>query len=222
MFLKPIKTIIQRDIRLSFAESAESLTPLLFFLIILSIFPLALGSETKILSQAAPAILWIGVILSLLLSADSLFKADFESGILEQFVLSPYPLSVIMLGNSLAHCITLGLPLLILASFMSLLFGFTTEQTFVFASTLALGLPSLSLVASIGAALTIGLSRGGLLLIVIILPLMVPILILSTSAVLAVREGNPYSAEIFLLGAIFLLVLVSAPLAISAIVRATV
>lgn len=211
--------VITRDLQLYFQRRGEYLIPLLFFIIVISLFPMGLGPDPKLLSRIAPAVIWVAVVLSLLMSLDSFFRQDYQEGSLEQFVLSPYPLSLLLLGKAIAHWIVIGIPLLILAPIFSILLQGSTTGLEVLALTLILGIPTLSLMGSIGAALTIGLSGGGLLLAVLVLPLMMPIVIFGASAVAAAIEGMPFYSELWLLGALFVLVLVAGPVALSAAVR---
>ncbi len=211
--------VITRDLRLYFQRRGEYLIPLLFFTIVISLFPMGLGVDPKLLSRIAPAAIWIAVVLSLLMSLDSLFRQDYQEGSLEQFVLSPYPLSLLLLGKTIAHWIVIGIPLLILAPIFSLILQGSTTGLGVLVLTVMLGIPTLSLMGSIGAALTIGLPGGGLLLAVLVLPMMMPIVIFGTSAVTAAIGGMPFYSEIWLLLALFILALVAGPVALSAAVR---
>jgi len=220
--LKALCCIIQRDLRLTFRRRGECVMPLFFLVIVSSLFPMALGSDPKLLAQLAPAIIWVGVVLSLLMSLDRLFRSDAQAGILEQFVLSPYPLSLLMLGKSVAHGLVMGVPLLLLAPVLCLLLQGSFESLGVLWLSLVLGIPTLSLTGSVGAALTIGLREGGALLAIIILPLMIPIVIFGASAVTAANQGISYDSELLLLGALLLLAVVLGPVAISAALRASV
>lgn len=217
--LKAIYSVIMRDLRLYFQRRGECLIPLLFFVLVVSLFPMGLGPDPKLLTQIAPAVIWVAVVLSLLMTLEGLFRQDYQAGSLEQFVLSPYPLSLLLLGKSIAHWIMIGAPLLLFAPIFYLILQGTTAGLGVLALTLLLGIPTLSLMGSIGAALTIGLPGGGLLLAVLVLPIMMPIVIFSASAVSAATIGMPFYSEIFLLMALFVLALVLGPVALSTAVR---
>lgn len=219
--LTAFASVVKRDLRLYFQRSGEYFFPLFFFMMVVSLFPMGLGPDPKLLAQIAPAVIWIAVVLALLMSIDSLFRQDYIDGSLEQFALSPYPLSLLLMGKSIAHWIMLGIPLLALAPLFNLILEGSTEVTSVLGLTLILGIPTLSLIGSIGAALTIGLPNGGALLAVLVLPLMIPIVIFGTSAVSAAAEGMPFYSEILFLAALFVLALVLGPVALSAAVRAS-
>lgn len=211
--------VIARDLRLYFQRRGECLIPLLFFVLVVSLFPMGLGPDPKLLTQIAPAVIWVAVVLSVLMTLEGLFRQDYQAGSLEQFVLSPYPLSLLLLGKSIAHWVVIGVPLLLLAPIFYLILQGTTAGLGVLALTLLLGIPTLSLMGSIGAALTIGLPAGGLLLAVLVLPIMMPIVIFGASAVSAATIGMPFYSEIFLLMALFILALVLGPVALSTAVR---
>lgn len=219
--LKAIRFVIARDLRLYFQRRGECLIPLLFFILVVSLFPMGLGPDPKLLTQIAPAIIWIAVVLSLLMSLEGLFKQDYLEGSLEQFVLSPYPLSLLLLGKSIAHWITIGVPLLLLAPIFYLILQGTTKGLEVLGLTLLLGIPTLSLMGSVGAALTIGLPGGGLLLAVLVLPIMMPIVIFGASAAAAATLGMPFYSEIYLLTALLVLALALGPIALSTAIRAS-
>lgn len=214
-------SVIARDLRLYFQRRGECFIPLLFFVLVVSLFPMGLGPDPKLLTQIAPAVIWVAVVLSLLMTLEGLFRQDYQEGSLEQFVLSPYPLSVLLLGKSIAHWIMIGVPLLLLAPIFYLIFQGTTAGLGVLALTLLLGIPTLSLMGSIGAALTIGLPGGGLLLAVLVLPIMMPIVIFGASAVAAATLGMPVYSEIFLLLALLVLTLALGPIALSTAIRAS-
>jgi heme exporter protein B len=219
--LKAMQCVIGRDLRLYFQHWGECLIPMLFLILVVSLFPMGLGSHPKLLARIAPAVIWIAVVLSLLMSLESVFRQDYQEGSLAQIVLSPYPLSILLLGKSIAHWIMVGLPLLILAPFLSILLQGSTEGLGVLGLTLIFGIPTLSLIGSIGAALTIGLPNGGVLLAVLVLPIMMPIVIFGTSAVTAATEGVAFYSELYILAALFILALALGPVALSNAVRAS-
>jgi heme exporter protein B len=161
----------------------------------------------------------VAVLLSLVMSLESVFRTDIQEGSLEQFVLSPYPLSMLMFAKSMAHCVAMGLPLLLLAPIFSLTLHLDAMGIIVLWITLSLGIPTISLVGSIAAALTIGLQRGGLLLAIITLPLIMPIVIFGASGVRAASLGLPFYSEILFLAAFLFLALVLGPVAVAAAVR---
>lgn len=220
--LKAMWSVIKRDLLLYFQQWSECLMPLVFFMLVVSLFPLGLGMDPKLLARITPAVIWIAVVLSLLLSLESVFRQDYQEGSLEQMVLSPYPLSILLLAKSIAHWIMVGVPLLMLAPFLSILLQGSTKGLAVLGFTLLFGIPTLSLIGSIGAALTIGLPNGGALLAVLVVPIMMPIVIFGTSALSAVLNGISFDAELYVLAALFVLALVLGPVALSHSVRASV
>lgn len=219
--LKAFSWIIWRDLILLVRRRSEWVTPLLFFVMTLSLFPIALGFQPKTLSLVAPAVLWVVVLLAILMSLENLFRLDFQEGTIEQLILSPFPLPILLLGKSIAHFLTIGIPLIILAPFFALLFQMTTAGTMVLMLTLILGIPALSLFGSVGAALTVGLHQGGLLLSVLVLPFMMPIIIFGSSAVTAANEALPFTAELLFLLALLLFALLLAPVITAMSLRAS-
>jgi heme exporter protein B len=200
-------------------HKSDAANPLIFFLMVASLFPLGVGPEAAVLRQIAPGIVWVAALLATLLSLEALFRSDFEDGSLEQLLLSPFPLPALVLAKTFAHWLATGLPLLISAPFMGLLYGLSGETLGVLLITLLLGSPALSLVGSIGVALTVGLRRGGLLLALLLLPLYVPILIFATGAVVAEAQGLPSGAQIYMLAALLCLTLTLSPFATAAALR---
>jgi len=211
--------LIRRDLLMVLRHKSDAANPLLFFLMVASLFPLGVGPEAAVLRQIAPGIVWVAALLSTLLSLEALFRSDFEDGSLEQLLLSPYPLPALVLAKTFAHWLAAGLPLLMLAPFMGLLFGLSGGTLGVLLATLLLGTPALSLVGSIGVALTVGLRRGGLLLALLLMPLYVPILIFATGAVVAESQGLPSSAQVYMLGALLMLALTLSPFATASALR---
>lgn len=208
-----------RDLKLALRSKAELGVQLLFYVIVVTLFPLGVGPEPALLSALGPGVLWVAALLASLLSLPRLFAADFADGTLEQIALSPYPLPALISGKIAAHWLTTGLPLAALSPLFGLQFGLAGSELSVLALGLLLGTPTLSLLGAIGAALTLGLRAGGGLLALLILPLYVPILIFGAGAVEAVRAGLSASAQLSLLGAALLLAIVGAPLAAVAAVR---
>ncbi len=208
--------IARRDLLLVLRHRSDAANPLLFFLMVASIFPLGIGPEANTLQQIAPGIIWIAALLATLLSLESIFRSDFDDGSLEQLILSPHPLPLLVLAKTLAHWLATGLPLILLAPLMGLLFGISGWPLVILLITLLLGTPALSLVGSVGVALTVGLRRGGLLLALLLLPLYVPILIFSAGAVEIAAQGLPADGQLYLLSALLVLAATLAPIATSA------
>lgn len=208
--------LVAREARLLFRRPAELLNPLIFFAIVIALFPLAVGPETQLLQTLSPGLVWVAALLSVLLSLDGLFRSDFEDGSLEQWVLSPHPLALLVLAKVLAHWAFSGLALVILAPLLALMLGLPGECLPVLLLSLLLGTPVLSLLGAVGAALTVGLKRGGLLLALLILPLYIPVLILGSGALQAALQGMPATGYLLWLGSLTALAVTLTPFAIAA------
>jgi heme exporter protein B len=211
--------LLKRDLTLTYRYRADMANPLLFFVIAVSLFPLSISPESKILQIIAPGIIWVAALLSAMLALDSLFRTDFEDGTLEQLLLSAHPVSLLILAKVLAHWLVTGLPLILLAPLLGTLLFLPTHAMLTLMLTLLLGTPILSLVGAIGVALTVGLRRGGVLLSLLILPLYVPVLIFAANAVSVTANGLPVSGQLFALGALLSLSLTLSPFATAAALR---
>jgi heme exporter protein B len=211
--------LIRRDLAIALRRRAELANPLLFFLMVSTLFPLGIGPEPARLAALAPGVLWVVALLACLLASDGVFRADFDDGSLEQMLVSPASLYLLALAKSAAHWLIAGLPLALLAPLLALLLQLPTQAIGALVVSLILGTAVLSLIGAIGAALTVGLRRGGLLLSLIVLPLYVPVLIFGASAVQAAAEGFDYSGQLAMLGALLALALPLAPLAVAASLR---
>ncbi len=211
--------IVRRDLTLALRNRSEIVNPLLFFVIVVSLFPLALGPESRTLQQLAPGVIWVGALLASLLSLDGVFRSDFSDGSLEQMILSPHPVAVLVLAKVLAHWLVTGLPLLVVAPLLGVLLHLPGPAMIALELTLLLGTPVLSLVGSIGVALTVGLRRGGTLLSLLVLPLYVPVLIFAAGAVGDAAIGLEIRAPLMFLGAILALAVTLTPLATGAALR---
>jgi heme exporter protein B len=174
-----------RDIRLACRNYREWLYPIAFFILVILLFPLAVSPDPQMLISIAPGVIWVAALLSSLLSLDRLFHADFVDGTLEQLLLSPYPLSILVLAKVMAHWVVTGLPLLLIAPLSGILLHLPAEIIVVLFSALALGTPILSFIGAIGMALTIGLRHSGMLLALLVIPLYIPVLIFGVSGHLA-------------------------------------
>jgi len=210
---------LRRDLRLALRSKAELGVQLLFYAIIVTLFPLGVGANPALLQALASGILWVAALLASLLSLPRLFAADFADGTLEQIALSPYPLPALISGKIAAHWLSSGAPLALLSPLLALQFGLHGTELGVLALGLLLGTPTLSLLGAVGAALTLGLRAGGALLALLILPLYVPILIFGAGAVEASRVGLGAGGELSVLGAALLASVVGAPFAAAAAVR---
>lgn len=203
--------VVRRDLILAMRRRADVLTTLIFFVMVVSLFPLGVGPEMAMLRKMAPGVLWVAALLSSMLSLGRLFSADYLDGTLEQMMLAPQSLSMLVLGKMAAHWVVSGLPLVLMAPVLGLQFDMTGEALAVLIIGLLLGTPILSMVGAIGAALTLGLRGGGVLLSLLVLPLCIPVLIFATGAVDAVTSGLNITAHLSLLGAFFVMALVFTP-----------
>jgi heme exporter protein B len=203
--------IIRRDLVLAFRRRAEMINPLLFFILVITLFPLGIGAQPNLLQAIAPGVIWVAALLAAMLSLDSLFRSDFDDGSLEQMLLSPHPASLLVLAKVIAHWLVTGLPLLLVAPLLAVFLGLPNHALGVLLLTLLLGTPVLSLIGAIGVALTVGLRRGGMILSLLVLPLYVPVLIFAGNAVQMAAGGLPVDAQISILTSMLLLALVLAP-----------
>lgn len=212
--------IVERDIRLALRRRTEVLTTLFFFVIVVSLFPLGVGSERETLRILGPGVVWVAALLASMLALERLFAADYEDGTLEQMVLTSQPLSVLVLAKVSAHWLLTGLPLVFIAPVIGMQYNLSDAALAVMMLALLVGTPVLSLIGAIGAALTLGLRGGGILLSLLILPLYIPVLVYGSGAVtvgaVAFADTQPYFS---LLGALLLLALVLSPLASAAALR---
>ena len=181
------------------------LNPLMFFVISISLFPIAISPEAQTLSSIAPGIIWVITMLSVLLSLNSLFHYDYDSGVLEQMVISHHSLPLILLAKTLAHWMLSGLPIIILSPFLGMALFINTEGIYILVLTLIIATPCLSLIGSIGASLVVGIKNSGMLLSLLILPLFIPILIFATSAVSQSQSNLPIDGQLYFLGFILIL-----------------
>ncbi len=217
-YLNIFFVIVRRDLLLAFRNKAEWTNPLLFFIIVIMLFPLAFGSDPTLLKQLTASIIWVAALLSTCLSLETIFRTDFEDGSIEQFILSRYPLLLTVNAKILAHWISAGIPLILIALVTGFVLSLSNQTMFALCTTLLLGTPILSLIGAITAALTIGL-RGGMLLSLLILPLYIPVLIFSMLAIQNATVGQSITAEIYFLAGILVLALTLAPIATSVALR---
>jgi len=215
----PIFAVIRRDLLLAMRRKSEVLTALFFFIIVVSLFPLGIGPETALLRKIAPGILWVAALLATMLGLARLFAPDHADGTLEQMVLAPAPLGLLVTGKIIAHWITTGLPLVLLAPVLGIQFDLDTGALGILVVALLLGTPLLSLIGAIGAALTLGVRGGGVLLSLLVLPLYVPALIFGAGAVEAHISGLGAGGHLSLLAALLALAVFFAPWATTAALR---
>lgn len=212
-------SIVARDLTLALRRRSRVLQPLIFTLICVSLFPLALGAEVNMLTRIAPGVFWVIALLSTQLTLENLFQSDYEDGCLEQWILTPYPLPLLIATKVLAHWLISALPLIFMAPLIGVLLGMSAPVISALMITLLLGTPVLSLVGAIGAALTVTQRRGGVLLSLLVLPLYIPVLIFATTALEQAAAGLSYAPHLYLLGALAMLALTLAPFAAAAALR---
>ena len=212
-------SIIKRDLLIAFRYRAEILNPIIYFVIITALFPLAISAEKKDLILITPGVIWIAALLSSLLSLDKLFRSDYEDGTLEQMMLSPHSTALLVLGKILAHWLVTGLPLLIIAPVLASSLHMPAQAYPALIYTILLGTPILSLLGGIGIALTISLRRGGVLLVILMLPLYMPVLALASWSLRLAINSDPYTSYLLTLAALLTLSLTLAPLAIASALR---
>ena len=217
--LDACRALLWRDLLLVWRRRGDALQPALFAVLTATLFPLALGPEATMLARIAPGVIWVAVLLAGLLSLDTLFRSDLEDGTLEQLMLSPHPLAVLVACKVLVHWATSALPLLLATPLLAAFLQLDPALLPVLLATLALGTPLLSLIGAAVVALTVGMRRSGMLLALLALPLYVPVLIFGAGTVMAAAGGLPTLGALLMLGAGLVLAMVLAPLAAAAALR---
>lgn len=205
-------TIIRHEILLTMRQAYAWLTPLLFFVMVVCLFPLALGPDDALLNKVAPGIIWVAALLAILMSVGNIFRNDAQEGHLDLLLLSPHPLTLLVLCKILSHWITNCLPLILISPLLGILLHLQAHQQSALVITLLLGTPVLSLLGAIGAALVVGIRNHGLLLPVLIMPLYIPVLIFGTGTIMAASAHLPIDGYYAILGALTLFSLAFAPL----------
>lgn len=217
--MRAFSALLHRDLRLAFSQGGSVGLVIGFFVIAATLFPLAAGPERQELARVAPAVIWIGALLATLLSLDRLFQADLEDGSLDLLLAGGAPASVVVLAKCLAHWLSTGLPLVLVSPLLSLLLGLDLSGMAMLGLTLLLGTPTLSLIGAVGAGLTVGVRRAGILIAVLVLPLYVPVLIFGAGAVDLAVLGLDTGPSLALLGAILLVSLPVGTLGTAAALR---
>ncbi|CAK4067156.1 heme exporter protein CcmB [Vibrio sp. 16] len=220
--IETMNSIVRRELLIAFRRQADVLNPLWFFIIVITLFPLSIGPEPNLLARIAAGIVWVAALLSALLSLERLFRDDFQDGSLEQMMLMPVPLPVVVISKVAAHWILTGLPLILISPLLAILLSLDFNTWLSVVLTLLVGTPTLSFIGAIGVALTVGLQKGGVLLSLLVLPLYIPILIFATSAIDAASLGIAYNGQLAILGAMFMGALTLTPFAIAAALRVSV
>lgn len=210
---------IRRELKIARRRGGDLLNPLMFLALVVVLFPLGISPEPDLLARIAPGLLWVAALLAMLLSLDGLFRGDYADGSLEQMLLSPQPLPVLCLAKVFVHWLLTGLPLALCAPLLGVLLSLPGAGYLTLMLSLALGTATLSLIGAIGAALTVGLPRGGVLLSLLVLPLYIPVLIFGAGAVKAAVEGGVAGPALALLGALLALAVAAAPFAVAGALR---
>jgi heme exporter protein B len=219
--LRAFYYLLLRDLRLALRNRHELANPLIFFILVVSLFPLAVTPTPEVLQAMAPGVIWVSALLAVLLSLDRLFKQDYDDGSLDQLMLSPNPLMILVFAKVTAHWLLTGLPLVIVAPLLGLFMAMPADAVMVLIYSLLLGTPILSLIGAIGVSLTVAVNRGGVLLSLIVLPLYIPILIFGANAVDVAMDGLSVKGQLYFLAAVLALTISLAPLATSVALRIT-
>jgi heme exporter protein B len=213
------RSLVLRDLLLALRRRGDVATALAFFVIVASLFPLGIGAEPNLLREIAPGVIWVAALLSSLLSLKRLFESDHADGTLEQMLLGAAPLGVVVAAKTAAHWLVSGLPLVLIAPLLALAYDMAAPLYGVLVLSLALGTPVLSIIGAVGAALTLGLRGGGVLLALLVLPLYVPVLVLGAGAVAMADAGLAPDGQLLLLGALLVVAAAFAPWAAAAALR---
>ncbi len=211
--------MLKRDMVIAFRHPSDLANPLIFFLVVVSLFPMAITPDPEYLAEIAPGVLWVASLLATLLSLDLIFQSDYQDGTLEQLLLSPQPIYTSVLAKVFSHWLLSGLPLALISPLLAMMLFLPAQAMWTLVLTLLIGTPVMSFIGAVGAALTIGLRKTGLLLSLLVLPLYIPVLIFAASAVHNAALGISVTGHLALLGAMLALSVVLAPLAIAAALR---
>ncbi len=220
MMGRAFAALLRREALLAWRRRGQQLQPLLFYALVMLLFPLGIGPESAQLAALAPSLLWITALLAALLTPGALFAADLEEGGIELWMTCGLPLGWLALAKLVMHALAVSLPLVLLSPLLGAWFGLRGEALWMLPASMALGLPVLCWTGALGAALTLGLPRGGMLLALIVLPFYVPVLLFGSSAVHAALEGRPAGGALALLGGLACLAFSLAPLAVAEALRA--
>jgi len=211
--------LLKRDLLLAFRHRSELFNPLMFFVLVVTLFPLGTGADSKLLQTMAPGIIWVAALLAAMLSLDAIFRSDFEDGSLELLLLNPHPTSILVLAKVFAHWLVTGLPLIIVAPLLAVFLGLDSSLISLLVLTLLLGTPVLSLIGAVAIALTVGLKRGGILLSLLVLPFYVPVLIFSTNTIEMAASDLPVTAQLWILASLLILSITLTPWPTSAALK---
>ena len=210
-----LKSVFQKDLALAYRQRAELMQPLMFFVLVITLFPLAIGPSPETLQRIGGGVIWVAAILSLLLGMERMFRDDFADGSLEQYMLSPTPLYMIVVVKVLTHWLMHIVPLFLISPLLALFLNLTFDMYVALMLTLLLGTPLISFVGAIGVALTVGLHRGGVLLALLLIPIFIPLLIFATSAIESASMLLPYHSQLAIIAALLLFSVALSPMAIA-------
>ncbi|MFT6257704.1 MAG: heme exporter protein B [Cellvibrionaceae bacterium] len=210
-----LKSVFQKDLALAYRQRAELMQPLMFFVLVITLFPLAIGPSPETLQRIGGGVIWVAAILSLLLGMERMFRDDFADGSLEQYMLSPTPLYMIVVVKVLTHWLMHIVPLFLISPLLALFLNLTFDMYVALMFTLLLGTPLISFVGAIGVALTVGLHRGGVLLALLLIPIFIPLLIFATSAIESASMLLPYYQQLAIIAALLLFSVALSPVAIA-------
>lgn len=211
--------MLQRDLLVSIRRRGDLFNPMIFFLMVAALFPYGVSPDPAVLAEIAPGVLWVVALLATLLASDSLFRNDFDDGSLEQLIMSPQPLYLMVMAKVFSHWLITGLPLTLVAPLLGVMFSMPTSGLLPLMVTLLIGTGTLSFIGAIGAGLTVGLRKGGLLISLIVIPFYIPVLIFGAGAVQSAIAGYSIVAELAVLGAFLILAITLAPLATAGALR---
>lgn len=212
---KALVALIKRDFVLAYRQRAELMQPLMFFVMVITLFPLAMGPSPQTLQLASGAIVWVAAILALMMGLDRLFRDDYADGTLEQIMLLPIPLYLVILGKVFTHWFVNVVPLLVISPLLALFLNMTAPMYYTLLLTLVLGTPIISMVGAIGVALTVSLQRAGVLVPLLLIPLFIPLLIFATSAIDSAAMNLPINVQIGMIGSLLLVSIALAPMVIA-------
>ena len=214
-----VMAIIRRDLSLVMRQGSDAFVVLIFFIVIVTLFPLGVSPDPLILQNLASGIVWVGALLAAMLSLDRLFQTDYDDGSLELLVLSPYPLEIVVLCKCFVHWLTTGLPIMVISPVLALMLNIKTGAFLYLITSMALGTPIISLLGAVGAALVLGSRRSGVLIALLIIPLTIPILLFGVGAIQAATEGYSASSPLMFLGALLLFSIALCPWVIASSLR---
>ncbi|RUO29922.1 heme exporter protein CcmB [Aliidiomarina sedimenti] len=217
-----LQQLIRRDLRVALRQRSEFLNPIIFLLVVITLFPLAVGPSADTLARIAPGVIWVSALLSAMLGLERMFRDDFRDGALEHMLLLPCPVELAVLGKVIVHWLLTALPLLLISPLLALLLSLPMQALPILIVTLLLGTPVLSAVGAIGVALTVSLNRGGALLSLLLLPLLIPLLIFATAALEAATYNLSAAGPLAMMAAFLVLALGLSPLAVKAALQVSV